>query len=322
MNTSHTLIRAAEIWRPNEDNTLLETSAGFYGQARAFGYLSRSLCFGPGEGLPGRAWADKRPILLEDLQSPLFRRAHAAKASDFTCALAIPYLSGSAVAAVLILFASHSQHDIGALELWHCEHSAARALTLQQGAYGAGGAALEANSRHMSFAHGEGLPGATWSKASSQFLQDLAGSGSFARAELASDMGLLRGLGIPLGLTPEHTFVMTLLASGETPIAHRIESWKLNAAGHQLERTYAFSELHSGYATHGTTLPYDAKPSGQPHRSAIAQAWATGLPVLNEDPASELGSPAAASAGIGANALLAMPVLLGDEVVEVLAIYL
>jgi hypothetical protein len=322
MNTSHTLIRAAEIWLPNEDDSLLETRAGFYGQARAFGYLSRSLCFGPGEGLPGRAWADKRPILLEDLQNPIFRRAHAAKASDFTCALAIPYLSGPTVTAVLVLFANLSQHDVGALELWHCDHGTAQALSLQRGAYGAGGAALEANSQTMTFAQGEGLPGAAWGSASSQFLQDLAGSPSFARAELASDMGLLRGLGIPVTLTPEHSFVMTLLATGDTPIAHRIESWKLNAAGDQLERTYAFSELHSGYASHKSSLPYPSTQAEQAPRSSIALAWATGLPVLNEDPTSELGAPAAASAGMGANALLAMPIQRGHEVVEVLAIYL
>ena len=35
------------------------------------------MCFGYDEGLPGKAWAARHPILLKDLQQPYFRRAEA-----------------------------------------------------------------------------------------------------------------------------------------------------------------------------------------------------------------------------------------------------
>lgn len=51
-----TLIQAAEVWVPDAESHLLVLSGGSYGGATEFGAVSHSMCFGCGEGLPGRVW--------------------------------------------------------------------------------------------------------------------------------------------------------------------------------------------------------------------------------------------------------------------------
>ena len=50
---------------PGIDRRHLEYGGGLYGQATRFAVLSRKLCFGRGEGLPGKAWEQGRPLLLK-----------------------------------------------------------------------------------------------------------------------------------------------------------------------------------------------------------------------------------------------------------------
>jgi len=103
----NTLIRAAEIWVPDADGYLLEFGEGAYGDAIEFASTSRALCFGRGEGLPGRVWEEGRPILLEDLAHGYFRRAKAAAHAGYHAAVGLPfYEAGSAerIAAVVVLF--------------------------------------------------------------------------------------------------------------------------------------------------------------------------------------------------------------------------
>ena len=59
-----TFIRVVEVWVPDAEQSLLEFGGGLYGSAARFGMASRSMCFGRGEGLPGRAWDEDRPQLL------------------------------------------------------------------------------------------------------------------------------------------------------------------------------------------------------------------------------------------------------------------
>jgi len=69
-----TFIKAAEVWLPSNDGTLLEFGSGAFGAARRFAAISREMCFGRGEGLPGRAWDEGRPILLPRFEGSNFRR--------------------------------------------------------------------------------------------------------------------------------------------------------------------------------------------------------------------------------------------------------
>ena len=70
-----TFIRVVEVWVPDADGTLLEFGGGLYGNTRGFGAVSRRMCFGRGEGLPGQAWDQGRPIMLKQLDGSYFRRS-------------------------------------------------------------------------------------------------------------------------------------------------------------------------------------------------------------------------------------------------------
>ncbi|MDL2337953.1 MAG: hypothetical protein QFE16_08925, partial [Pseudomonadota bacterium] len=85
----------------------------------------------------------------------------------------------------------------------------------------------------------------------------------------------------------------------------------------KLLRDLAFSELHGGRSAAVAELPISADSAG-----SIVQAWTGGVPVINEQPASEVGPPAAAAAAIGSAALLAIPVVWDGVVTEVVALYL
>ncbi|HXC41119.1 MAG TPA: GAF domain-containing protein [Burkholderiales bacterium] len=337
--TLPTFIKAAEVWLPSKDGTLLELGSGYFGSGTAFGAISRSMCFGRCEGLPGAAWDEGRPILLRDLENSYFRRAAAARALGITCAVAIPYFEDERIAAVLVMFCAHAPLQGGAVELWRAPGGQAL-MALVDGAYGADAAEFEAMSRATSFERGAGLPGAAWSLGQALFQEDLgSASGAFLRGRAAAGAGLVRGLAIPAGSLDGEPHVLTFLAGSSLPLAHRVERWVPAQTGVHLRRVYAYSELHGGRSSAEVTLvvgrraapaavagdgmePWD-EPDGAvpvPH-GALSQALLLGVPVINERPASEPGPPAAAATAIGAKALLAVPVV-RDGVAEVLALYL
>ncbi|MEO8296763.1 MAG: GAF domain-containing protein [Burkholderiales bacterium] len=320
-----TFIKAVELWVPGEDGSLLEFSAGAFGAARAFASLSRSMCFGRGEGLPGHAWDEGRPLLLRSLDSGYFQRTAAAQAAGLGCAIAMPLYRQDALRAVLVLFCGHDTEHAAALELWHQDARVSSDMTLVDGAYGPTHPGFEAVSRETYLPRGVGLPGRAWQRGEAVFVEDLGAEPTrFLRAEQATETGMLRGLALPLGSQREDCHVVTFLAGPALPLAHRIERWALDATGANLQRLYAFSELHGGHTALSAELPLPsaATAAGSAAHSAIVQAWISGLPVINPHPRDERGAPAAAAAACGAMALVAIPVLREGEVNEVLALYL
>jgi hypothetical protein len=316
-----TFIKAAELWLASGDGSLLELHSSAFGSARRFAALSRSMCFGRGEGLPGRAWDAGRPILLADFNGGDFRRADAARQAGYSCAIALPYFHQHAIAGVLVLFCSHGVTPSSALELWHHDARITSDMTLASGAYGPGTQQFEAISHDTYLPRGVGLPGLAWQRGQSVFLEDLAAApGRFLRAEMAAEAGLLRGLALPVGSRLDDCHVVTFLASAQLPLAQRIERWVADDTRTSLKRDYVFSELHGGRSGVAATLAITANDLAP--TSSIAQAWRDGVPVISEQPAAEEGAPAAAAAAIGAAALLAIPVVWDGEVAEVVALYL
>ncbi|MGZ8162404.1 MAG: hypothetical protein ACXWTT_06005 [Methylobacter sp.] len=59
-----TFIKVTEIWIPNKDRIKLEFGSGVYGELTDFKAASEQQQFAYNEGLPGRAWAAGRPIVL------------------------------------------------------------------------------------------------------------------------------------------------------------------------------------------------------------------------------------------------------------------
>ena len=173
---SKTFIRVIELWVPSADGSLLEFGGGLYGTAGRFGALSRNMCFGRDEGLPGRAWASGRPIVLKQLADGYFLRARAASAEGLTCAVALPVFAGSAdsdLRAVLVLFCGDDEAHVGAIELWHNDAATSTDLKLDDGYYGGTAEIFEFVSRHTSFRAGFGLPGLAWASGLPVFMPEI-----------------------------------------------------------------------------------------------------------------------------------------------------
>jgi hypothetical protein len=297
-----TFIRVAEIWVPDADASLLEFGAGLYGNAPAFGAVSRSMCFGRGEGLPGQVWEEARPIILKDLQGGHFQRAGAAKAAGLKCALAFPVYHGDVLRAVVVLFCGDVDGHSGAIEVWRNDPRVSTDLKLLDGLYGGQDAAFEAASRETFLPRGSGLPGLAWQRQASAFIDSLPDSPKFVRAGEAQTTGIRQGLAFPCAVPSNENFVLAFLSEPAMPIASRIESWLPDADGLSLKRGHGF-----GVAGKTTVAPAAATDDSE---RAILKAFAAGVPTVRP-----------AAPGEAAGALIALPVLSDGVVVETVAMY-
>jgi hypothetical protein len=298
-------IRIAEVWVPAQDHTLLEFGGGLFGQAKSFAAATRSLCFGRGEGLPGQAWDEGRPILLKDFDSLHFHRTAAAKAAGLSCAIALPLFIGTTLKAVLVLFCGDDDARSGAIELWHNNPRVTSDMTLVDGFYGTASDSFEALSKDTFLPRGTGLPGLAWQRGSAVFMENLGESARFLRGETAAEAGITRGLAFPCPTATEEAYVMTLLSALGTPIAQRIENWAPDAHRQQLQRGFGFCETRGDLSALADSIALDSP------QNPIAKAFLTGAPVMHE-----------LSGGEDMSSMLAIPVISDGEVTEVLALYL
>lgn len=131
-----TFIRVTEIWLPSRDRSRLEFGDGLYGPLGEFRDVSERTAFACDEGLPGKAWAARHPIILKDLQTSYFRRGEAAKAAGLTCAVALPVMAGDILLAVMVFLCGDDAEHVGAIELWHNNAAANAEMGLVDGYYG------------------------------------------------------------------------------------------------------------------------------------------------------------------------------------------
>jgi hypothetical protein len=315
MNDS--FIRVAEVWVPDAGRTLLEFGGGLYGSARRFGALSRSMCFGRGEGLPGQAWDSGHPVVLQKFEGSTFRRTQAAHAEGLTCGIALPIFAGDLLTAVLVLFCGDGNGEggarAGAIEVWHNNPAAGKDMTLADGYYGNTADAFEFISRRTSFRPGTGLPGLAWASGLPVFMPDLGKGGRFLRADSAVKVGINRGFAIPCSTRGADTYVMAFLSALATPIVQRFESWLPDPDGSALRRSEGFCERAG-------TLDVGAEPALR-GIGALGRALASCVPVIAERAADEPGAVGQAAREHGLDALVALPVLREGRVVAVVGWY-
>lgn len=309
-----TFIRVTEIWLPSEDGSLLEFGGGLYGQATHFGVVSRAMCFGRGEGLPGRAWEEGHPIVLKQLEGSYFRRGAAAREAGLTCAIAVPIFAEEALRAVVVFFCADDAEQAGAIELWHNDPRITSDLTLVEGYYGHGAEALETLSRDAYLPRGAGLPGLAWQQGAAVFMPDLA-TAKFLRSETAAAAGIQRGLAIPCTTRSNESCVMTFLSGPVTPIAARVESWTIDATAAMARRTFGYCEA--------TERPLDATAeidlaSGE---GAVAAVFMRGAPVLSGQAQADPGPVGEGAVQAQAKSLLALPIYSEGLVAEVVVLY-
>ncbi len=305
-----TFIRVVEVWVPDAEASLLEFGGGLYGSAARFGMASRSMCFGRGEGLPGRAWDEGRPIVLTELDPSVFRRTEQARAEGLTCGIALPVFAGDVLKAVFVMFCGDDDEHAGAIELWRNDPAESREMTLDDGYYGSTADAFEFMSRRTSFHKGIGLPGMAWEAGAPVFLPDLGKSGRFLRADSAIKVGINRGFAFPIANHGEDTYVLAFLSALATPLVRRLEVWSPAGSDGALCRAEGFCETQG-------LLPASTEVSIAPGQGVVGRAFATAVPMVSERAQDEPG-PVGTT---GWTAVAALPVLRQGRVTAVVAWY-
>lgn len=270
-------ILATEVWVPGPSGDVLLRSDGIYGPLKPFEATAADHGFARGEGLPGRAWREQRPILLTDLTGPDFLRATPAVAAGLAAAVAIPVFSGVTLKGVLVLFCGRDETHVGALEIWRGEDER---MTLDAGFYGAA-PAFRAVSEGTAFAPGQGLPGGVWAAKAPILMRDLGSSAGFVRSAAARAAGLATGLGLPVATPSGVPFVLTLLSGRATPIARRFELWDVVPARAGRPAT---ATLKDGLCDIEGPL-WDTERTLGPWQGPVGRAIATGAPVAEPTPA-------------------------------------
>jgi hypothetical protein len=309
-----TFIRAAEVWVPDRGGAHLEFCGGLYGEVPAFGATSRSMIFGRGEGLPGQAWEEGKPIILTQLEGSSFRRIAAAKAAGITTALAIPVVVGDFVTAVLVLFFGDDAQHVGAIELWRARPPLEPELRLVDGYYGTTTEVFELVSRRTMFRRGVGLPGIAWATGDPVFLEDLGQGNRFLRADAALRVGINRGLGVPCATLHPEVSVLTFLSALGTPIARRIEIWAPDTTRTHLVRMDGFCE-RTGRLKAELGLQI-ARGEG-----ALGRTWLTGVPAISYVAVAEMGVAGADLEAAGLSSFVCLPVIMGGRLRSIVSWY-
>ncbi len=310
-----TFIRAVEVWVPSTDRSMLEFGGGLYGTATRFAALSRTLCFGRGEGLPGQAWEQGRPIILKAFDGSYFRRTAAAHAEGITCGIALPIFAGDFLTSVLVIFCGDDEAHAGAIELWHNDPAASSDMTLVDGYYGTTAETFEFMSRRTTIRRGNGLPGMAWESGTPVFFEDLGKAARFLRADTAQKVGINRGFAIPCAVQKAENHVVTFLSALGTPIARRFEIWVPDAQREKLVLAGGFCEAG------GVLRAAPTGPALERGQGTIGNVFLTGVPAVCDNAPSEPGGFGAAAAEIGLASLVAVPVLREGRLTAAVALY-
>ena len=282
-----------------------------YGEMVPFAESSEQTKFALGEGLPGKVWAEGRPIVLKDLDNSYFLRKEAAREAGLTCAVAIPVLAGSVVKAVLVVLCGDDRDHVGAIEVWQDKE---QRLHLDSGYYGTA-SSFEAASKDVTFGHGEGLPGGVWAANMPVLMRDIGANHGFIRAQSAQEVGLQTGLGLPVPCLDDTTHVVTLLSAANTPLAHRFEIW--DARPERVGSKQVAVRIDGICEREGPLWPKDNPPTDMVTVSAwqgpIGQVLGSGLPHVSSD---GTGLPA------GYRKMVALPIYHDDNLAFITAWYL
>ena len=299
-----TFVQVAEIWVPDGDR--LVHGGGSYGELSAFEEASRQTSFGLGEGLPGKAWADSRPVVLKGFDGSYFRRIEAAAEAGLTSAVAVPVFAGKTLKAVLVVLCGDDEERIGAIEVWREKDSY---LMLDDGYYGAA-KHFEWVSQHTHFPRGQGLPGGVWAAQTPILMRDLGSGYRFIRADSASKAGLTTGLALPIPVPSGETYVLTLLSARGTPIARRFELWDARAA--KVGKDGGAVLTDGICAREGRLWDEDNPRKISAWQGVIGQVIGNGLPAV------EGGVHGLA---VGYSSMVALPIYHGAELAHIVAWY-
>ncbi len=270
--TMKTFIKVTEIWVLDSQRSQLQFGSGLYGVLADFKAVSERQRFGYDEGLPGKAWAQGKPMVLTEFEDSYFKRTAAAKQAGLTCGIAIPVFAGDFLLAVVMFLCGDDEEHAGAIEVWGETESGK--LAAVAGYYGSL-RHFEALSKQTFFAKGRGIPGGVWQDGMPLLIEDIGKPEQFVRGLEAQKAGITTCLGIPVSGSGGQTSVMTFLSAKATPIAKRIQIWKPNPEGTQLV-------CQQGYSQHGHDLAQLFETLAvHKGEGALGRVWLTGMPEIS-----------------------------------------
>ena len=297
-------VQASEVWVPKDGRLVL--ASGNFGALDGFRAASEAQSFAKGEGLPGKAWAEARPVVLKSFEGSYFRRTEAALAAGLTSAVAIPVFDRATLKAVLVVFCADDQVRTGAIEVWR---ETDKVLRLEDGYYGAA-KQFEWVSQHTEFPRGQGLPGGVAASNTPMMLRDLGSGYRFVRAESAGLAGLTTGLGLPVPVPNEAGYVVTLLSAMGTPIARRFEIWDARSARMGSSKTAVL--IDGTCAREGRLWDDETERRIAVWQGPLGRVLGSGVPVVES---------AAAGLPGGYASMVALPIHQAGELAHIVAWY-
>ncbi len=269
-------IKAVEIWEPDKAKTELHLVSGRYGGFTEFEAASKGMTFAYDDGLPGKAWAAKHPIILTELKGSFFQRTEMAEQVGLTTAIAMPIFAGEYLHAVVVFMCGDREEHAGAIELWGAVPDQPFEMGLVNGYYGSM-EDFEWISKSVKIMKGHGLPGTVWKTKMPYIIKNLGESSSFLRAKKAAKEGITTALALPAWMHEEEGYVMAFLSAKGTPIARRFEIWVPDESKTVLK----FSD---GECDMGTDLKarYENRTLDRA-ASLSGRVWRTGFPVLTRE---------------------------------------
>lgn len=261
-----TFIKVTEIWLPNKDRTQLEFGSGLYGALTEFKSISEHQKFAYNEGLPGKAWAARHPLILKQFEQSYFKRTAAAQQARLSGGIALPIFSGDFLLAVVVFLCGDNTEQAGAIEVWQ-HNKGDNYLSVMDGYYGQL-TDFEILSKQLRVAKAQGLAGSAWARALPVLIDDI-GANNLISANEARLAGITTGIAIPVA---DNQYVMTFLSAKATPLAKRIQLWL--PEGERLICHQGYSKQNNELAQLFETLSIN-KGEG-----ALGRVWLTGLPII------------------------------------------
>lgn len=230
------LLRAVEVWRPDEDGLQLERTSSFYADADSFEAVSEKTRFHLGSGLPGLVWEAGVPVVFNDLATTDFVRHEAARQDELTAGVGVPVFDGEELVSVLLFLCHTSEISAAAFESWIIEET--RNELMPGTCFYTNLDRFRRMTQYLRFPYGAGLPGDVWQTRMPRLINRLANSTDFLRASGADAEGLDFGLAVPvIRNQDEIRSVVLLLSADRSPISQVIQIWTPNEDRSAFEMT-------------------------------------------------------------------------------------
>jgi hypothetical protein len=308
-------LEVVEIWKPSSDGSLLRRESGYYGALRGFGAATDGISFELGDGLPGKVWERRMPVVHDHFSRVDERRSEAAFEAELAAGIGIPIFDGERLDSVVVLLCARKARSTGVLEVW-CESRPGGALVLSGGYYASLGS-FRALSAAIRLEGDQGLPGFVRNSRAPAILDDLTSAPEFVRSRAALESGLSRGVGMPVVCGDGYVASVVFLSASQTPFARAWEIWTRDEAGDSTRIHRTFEREPSVAWRSGARSELLSAESG-----VASEVFARRTPIVREREPSAASSEPSTMAASRSSAALGIPVFTGSSLRHALILYL